>query len=64
MSSPIILGGGELIVVVNFRGAVIAVSPSDGVLQWTASLANSLGTGKDISVFILGALVRLFFSLK
>ena len=45
MSSPVVLGGGELILAVNYGGVIIAVSPRDGSTQWRASLSSAVTGG-------------------
>jgi outer membrane protein assembly factor BamB len=60
MSSPVILGGGELVIAVDFRGNVVSVTPKDGVVQWRARLSSSgikgvaasPAVGRDGSLYI------------
>lgn len=63
MSSPIVLGGGELVVAVNFHGDIVAINPVDGSVKWRASMASigsdivngvaaSPAVGRDGSIYV------------
>ena len=44
MSSPVVLGGGDLVMAVNFHGDIVAIKTVDGSVKWRASMA-SMGSG-------------------
>ena len=63
MSSPVVLGGGDLVMAVNFHGDIVAIKTVDGSVKWRASMASmgsdvvsgvaaSPAVGRDGSIYV------------